>query len=309
MILTVTLNAAIDKRYVMSSIDKGEVNRVVSCKAVPGGKGLNVSKAAAAAGYDILATGLAGGYAGKAITDGLKEYNVKEDFLQVPGESRTCINIWEEDKNCQTELLEPGITISKEDYQAFLEKFKKLVEQAQIVVLSGSLPAGLNADSYKELIQIVHAQNKQVILDTSGQALVEGLKAAPDLIKPNADEIKMLTGIEQNDIDSLIAAGRQLNEKGIPNVVISLGSKGSLLISDQGCYRAIVPVIDAVNTVGCGDTMTAGLAIGLHEKMSLKDMLKNASAISAASAMCEETGIFRAEDYNQLIPEVTVTEI
>ena len=309
MILTVTLNAAIDKRYVLPAFDKGEVNRVVSCRSVPGGKGLNVSKAASKAGADVLATGFVGGHAGEAITGGLEDYNVDEEFMRVPGESRSCVNIWEEDRGCQTELLEPGITIAPEDFDRFVDKFEQLAQNADVAVMSGSLPSGLAQDSYGRLIEAARRAGCRVVLDTSGQTLIEGIKAKPDLIKPNADEIRMLTGSGDLSLPGLIEAAKKVRGQGVDRIVISLGSEGSVLVCGEGVYRAVVPKIDAVNTVGCGDTMTAGLAIGLEQELSPEETLRMASAISAASAMSDETGMFCTEDYEELLPQIRIERL
>ena len=126
MILTVTLNAAIDKRYVVEEFREGEVNRVKECAYVPGGKGLNVSKPAAVAGAEVVATGFVGGHAGNYIEESLKAYHVTGDFYHLEAESRSCINIWDEKNQRQTEFLEPGFTVTEEEFQAFAEKFRRL---------------------------------------------------------------------------------------------------------------------------------------------------------------------------------------
>ena len=142
MILTVTLNAAIDKRYVVKEFQVGEVNRVAECTYTPGGKGLNVSKPASIAGAEVVATGFAGGHAGNYIVDSLKPFGIKSEFYHMDAESRSCINIWDEKNHVQTEFLEPGFTVSAEDFEGFCEKFKTLVPEADVVAMSGSVPKG-----------------------------------------------------------------------------------------------------------------------------------------------------------------------
>lgn len=314
MILTVTLNAAIDKRYVVSDFKEGEVNRVSECEYVPGGKGLNVSKPLAIAGADVVATGFVGGYAGEYICNRLKDYKVEDGFYRVAAESRSCINIWDPVKKKQTEFLEPGFTISDEDWQGFEEKFKDLAQKADIIAMSGSVPKGLSSEAYKKLIKIGKDSGKKVILDTSGTLLTESIEAIPYMIKPNVDEIAMLTG---NDIkpgapdyyDRVIEAAKRVKEKGVGIVVVSLGADGSIMVCDEGVYRANVPRVDAVNTVGCGDSMIAGFALGISEGLSATETLKKASAISAASAMTDVTGFFRLEDMNDLMGRISIEKI
>ena len=309
MILTVTLNAAIDKRYVVEGFQVGEVNRVKECAYTPGGKGLNVSKPAAIAGAKVVATGFVGGHAGAYIEDALKPFGVESAFYHMDQESRSCINIWDEVNQVQTEFLEPGFTVTAEDFEGFMERFKELVKQAAVFAMSGSVPKGLGAGAYPKLVTIVKEAGKKVILDTSGKLLVEGIKAKPTMVKPNIDEIRMLTGSSCDDLNEIIDAAQQIHENGVEIVAVSLGGDGSVVVCDEGVFRAIVPKIDAVNTVGCGDSMIAGFAIGLSEGLSVADALRKASAISAAAALREETGFFVIEDMERIFPQVEIQRI
>lgn len=309
MILTVTLNAAIDKRYVVDDFKTGEVNRVRECSYVPGGKGLNVSKPAAIYGAEVVATGFVGGHAGNYIEDALKPFGIKGDFYHVNAESRSCINIWDEVNHVQTEFLEPGFTLTEEDFAGFEKKFRELVKDADVVSMSGSVPKGLDGTAYQRLVKIVKEAGKPVILDTSGKLLEMGIEACPTLIKPNIDEIRMLTGSHCDTREKLIEAGKKIHEAGIEIVVISLGADGSLLICADGVYQAIVPRIDAVNTVGCGDSMIAGFALGFERRLSVQETLRLASAISASAALREETGFFVKEDMERILPQIEIKRL
>ena len=309
MILTVTLNAAIDKRYVVDDCRMGEVNRVKECTYVPGGKGLNVSKPASIYGAEVVATGFVGGHAGNYIEEALKPFGIKSAFYHVEGESRSCINIWDEVNHVQTEFLEPGFTLTEEDFRGFEEKFRELVKDADVVAMSGSVPKGLDGTAYPRLVRIVKEAGKPVILDTSGKLLEMGIEAKPSMIKPNIDEIRMLTGKSCDDLKEIIEAARTIHQKGVEIVAVSLGADGSLAVSDEGVFRAVVPKIDAVNTVGCGDSMIAGFALGISEGLSLPETLRRASAISAAAAMREETGFFVMEDMERLLPQIQITKL
>ena len=274
-----------------------------------GAKGLNVSKPAAVAGASVVATGFMGGHAGNYIEESLADYHVKGDFYHLKAESRSCINIWDEVNHVQTEFLEPGFTVTEEDFANFEEKFKGLVEKADVVSMSGSVPKGLDGRAYQRLVKICKEAGKPVILDTSGKLLEEGIKAAPTLIKPNIDEIRMLTGKHCDDINDIIEAAKAIHAGGVEIVAVSLGADGSLAVGEEGIFRAVVPKIDAVNTVGCGDSMIAGFALGLSEGLSLKETLRRASAISAAAAMREETGFFVMEDMEKLLPKIEIKKL
>lgn len=309
MILTVTLNAAIDKRYVVEGAKTGEVNRVKECAYTPGGKGLNVSKPAAVAGARVVATGFVGGHAGAYIEDSLKPFGIEAAFYHMKEESRSCINIWDTVSKVQTEYLEPGFTVSEEDFEGFVKQFRELVKDASVVTMSGSVPKGLDETAYQRLVKIVKDAGKKVILDTSGKLLAEGIKSKPTMIKPNIDEIRMLTGSHCDQESEIIEAAKKIHENGVGVVAVSLGAKGSVVVSDEGIYRAFVPKIDAVNTVGCGDSMIAGFALGFSEGVSIRETLRKASAISAAAALREETGFFVKEDMERIFPQIEIQSI
>ena len=309
MILTVTLNAAIDKRYVVEDFKIGEVNRVKECVYTPGGKGLNVSKPASIAGAKVVATGFVGGHAGNYIEAELKPFGIESAFYHMEQESRSCINIWDTVQKKQTEFLDPGFTVTEKDFEGFVEKFRELVKDANVVAMSGSVPKGLDGTAYQKLVAIVKEAGKKVILDTSGKLLTAGIESRPTMIKPNIDEIRMLTGSQCDDLNEIIEAAEQIHANGVEVVAVSLGGDGAIVVSDEGVYRAIVPKIDAVNTVGCGDSMIAGFALGFSEGLSIADTLKKASAISAAAALREETGFFVMEDMEKIFPRVEIQKI
>lgn len=309
MILTVTLNAAIDKRYVVDGFLEGEVNRVAKCSYTPGGKGLNVSKPAVIAGGEVVATGFVGGHAGQYIEDALKPLGITSAFYHLDGESRSCINIWDGKKEIQTEFLEPGFEVKEEEFQGFLQLFQTLIEKADVVAISGSVPKGLDGTAYQKMVKMVKDAGKKVILDTSGNLLKMGIEACPTMIKPNLDEIRMLTGKSCDSLEDMVEAAKKIHSQGVEIVAVSLGAEGSFVVSESGVYRARVPKLHAVNTVGCGDSMIAGFALGLSENLPIDEILKKASGISAASALREETGYFRMEDMEKLLPEIEITRI
>ena len=309
MILTVTANAAIDKRYVVERFGVGNVNRVKSCSANAGGKGINVARVASIVGEKMTATGFLGGHAGKFISERVEARGIKSDFVWCDGESRTCINIWDEVNKQQTEFLEPGFEVTQEDCDRLVEKFTSLLPECKVVTISGSTPKGAGPDLYRRLIRNAEAMEKPVLLDTSGRLLEECLLERPTLIKPNIDEIRALTRNPMNSRASLLRAASELHLDGIRIVVISLGGDGSLVSTDEGAYEVKVPRIDAVNTVGCGDSMIAGFAVGISRGLALKETIRLASAVSAANAMRLETGFIVKEDMEELLPRIEIRQI
>ena len=309
MILTVTANAAIDKRYVVEGFGVGNVNRVKSCVANAGGKGINVSRVASIAGEKVTATGFLGGHAGKFISEHVQEYGIKSEFVWCNGESRTCINIWDEKEKKQTEFLEPGFSVTEEDCNALLEKFSLLLKECRVVTISGSAPKGAGSGLYRKMIEKAREEGKPVILDTSGTLLEDCLLARPTMIKPNIDEIRALTKRPMNPRESMLRAAQDLHDDGIEIVAISLGGDGSLVSCQEGVFDVKVPKIDAVNTVGCGDSMIAGFAVGMSRGLSMEETIRLASAVSAANAMRLETGFIVKEDMERLLPQIRIKKI
>ena len=288
MIATVTLNAALDKEYRLEKMQAGTVMRVTSCQATAGGKGLNVARVAAALGAQVTATGFLGGHTGAQIEEKLRQTTISPRFVQVEGESRTCINIIEDNKR-STELLEPGFTVSESDREHFLNEYAKLLQQSSVVTLNGSLPAGCPPEFYAQLIKMAKDAQVPVLLDTSGKALSLGLEALPTLVKPNQDELRGLLGGEPG-LEQSIAAAKTLHARGIAYVVVSLGKDGALMVCSEGVLKGTPPDVPVVNTVGCGDSMIAAFAVAMQRGDNPREMLQYALEISSASAMHPATG-------------------
>lgn len=309
MITTVTLNVSVDKAYkIKGCVRPRTVSRVEECTNTAGGKGLNVARIAALCGEEVQAAGFAGGFNGGYVRKMLDEDGIQNQFTEVKSETRSCINILAED-GTSTEYLEPGAPVTEEEWQRFLQDFAKMTGSSSVITISGSAPQGLEAGCYKTLIEEVKRQGKQVILDTSGVYLEEGLKAVPTMIKPNQEELEALLGIRIQNREELIRAGKQLKSRGIPFVVISAGADGALLICEDGIYHGRPPKLEAVNPVGCGDSMVGAFAVAMSRSKTPEEALAFAVAVSAANAMNEGTGRFRREDMEQILGNVSVERI
>jgi tagatose 6-phosphate kinase len=311
MILTVTANASIDKRCVVDDFTDGEVNRIRECVYSAGGKGLNVSHAAHIAGEEVTATGFLGGHAGHFIEEELQKEGIISDFVWCRGESRSCLNIWNEAKKEQTEFLEPGFSITSDKEEELVNKVRGLLSKVSVMTISGSVPKGSGSGLYKKLVSLGNGMGKKVILDTSGKLLSESLEAdeKPFLIKPNMDEIRMLTGKNVSSVEEIKEAADVLHAKGIPTVVISMGGDGAVMSAREGVFRAVVPKINAVNTVGCGDSMIGGFAVGFTAGLDVPECLRLASAVSAAAAMTDRTGFLYREDMEKMLKQIKIERI
>lgn len=309
MISTVTLNVSIDKAYkIKGSVESGKVIRVLECNNTAGGKGLNVSRVISICGEEVLATGFVGGHCGALVEDLLENDNIKNQFTHVNSETRSCINILDEN-NISTEFLEKGSSVNENEIDKFIEDFNKIIDNSNIITISGSVPQGVPTDIYATLIKMIKAKNKKVILDASGDLLKEGIKALPTMIKPNSEEMENLLGISINNREEVIKSAIKLYESGIELVVVSLGGDGALLVCEEGVYHGKPPKIKVVNTVGCGDSMVAAFAVAMERGYSNEDSLKYAVSISAANAMTFSTGNFNSKDADSIFENTIIEKI
>lgn len=308
MILTVTLNPAVDKTYQTEELFCGRVNRMRSVTNIPGGKGINVARILNQYGEKVTATGFLGGFPGKWIDSRLREMGIDSDFVEVDGETRSSMNVVA-DNGFVTEILEPGPQISGEKLEEFCAHFSELVKQASMVVLSGSAAPGIPENIYARLIREAREAGGETILDTSGELLREGVKAAPAVVKPNRKELEYLIGHRLRDKEDLKAAAGLLLDCGVKQVVVSLGDKGLLLMNREQCLYAKAPKVKADNTVGCGDSVVASFVMSKCKGEPDAQMLRRAAAISAASATAFESGFVPMELADELFEEINVEEI
>lgn len=305
MILTVTLNPAVDKTYTADSLILGQVNRMQSAVNIAGGKGINVTKILRQYGCRTAACGLLGGYTGLFIDGHMREIGTDCRFTKIEGETRSNINVIAKD-GYVTEILEPGPEISESELKSFIDSYKEAVKECECIVMSGSAAKSIPADIYKRLIVIGNECGKKCILDTSGEALRCGIEAHPYMIKPNHKELEYLIGHKLTDIEEIIKAAEKLRCGGIELVVVSMGSRGLLSISETQALWARAPFVKAVNTVGCGDSVVASYAMSFIKGEDIYTSLKRAAATAAANAATLRSGEFSAELAEELFDEIQI---
>ncbi len=308
MILTVTMNPSIDKLYMVDGNSLGTVMRVQQVSNTAGGKGLNVSRICAQLGEQVTAMGLIGGHIG-GYFESLIGPGIRKAFTHTASETRSCINVWDTSTGISTEYLEPGAPITLEEAERFFADFRRELESATAVTISGSLPKGAPADSYEKLIGWCHEQDKMVLLDTSGENLRRGVAAKPDFVKPNTDELAQLLGHPVQGMDEAVKAAKQLHETGIPYVAVSLGAQGAIFVCKEGAFHGKPPKIAPKNTVGCGDSMVGGFAVGLSRGLCAEETLRTAVAVSAANALTISTGSYDPADFDKLYPRVQIERL
>lgn len=309
MITTITLNTAVDKLYLVDNVVPDTVMRVKEVSNTAGGKGLNVSKVAALAGEKVTATGFLGGFNGRYVAAMLEAAGINAKFTEIDAETRSCINIRNLATGSHTEYLEPGSAVTKQNLDEFINTFKQILPQSDVITISGSVPDGTPKTFYADIIMLCKDAGKPVIVDTSGDLLIEAARAKPTVIKPNTDEIEQLLGEKPKSMDGIIAAAKKLQAGGIEYVAVSMGKYGSVLACNEGVFKGETPDIPVVNTVGCGDSMTAGFAVGISRGYSAEKMLSFATAISTANALEIQTGHIRKENLERLLIEVKTKKL
>ncbi|MFK0225641.1 1-phosphofructokinase family hexose kinase [Streptomyces sp. NPDC090303] len=303
MILTVTLNTALDLTYRVPALVPHASHRVTQVIERPGGKGLNVARVLAALGYETVATGFAGGATGATLRDLLAQTPVRDELVGTAGPTRRTVAVVDTASGDTTQLNEPGPSVTAAEWTAFRARFSELLGGAAAVALCGSLPPGIHVGAYAELIRLARTAGVPVLLDTSGEPLRRGIAARPDLVKPNAEELAQLTGAREPH-----RATRDARRRGAHAVISSLGPEGLLAATPEGLWRAAPPAAVRGNPTGAGDSAVAGLLSGLVDGASWPDRLTRAVALSAATVLSPVAGEFDPAAYEELLPRVKVVE-
>ncbi|MEW2046842.1 1-phosphofructokinase family hexose kinase [Streptomyces sp. NPDC005476] len=305
MILTVTLNTALDLTYHVPVLRTHASHRVTEVRERPGGKGLNVARVLAALGHEVTVTGFTGGATGRAVRDLLTgTAGVVDALVPVTGATRRTVAVVDARTGDTTQLNEPGPVIAAAEWSAFQEAYEGLLGDADAVALCGSLPPGVPVGAYAVLVRAARAAGVPVLLDTSGEPLRRGVAARPDVIKPNADELAELTGSHDP-----ARATQDARRRGAHAVVASLGAEGFLAVTPEGRWRAAPPRRVHGNPTGAGDSAVAGLLSALVEQLPWPDRLSRAVALSAATVASPVAGEFDRTAYEELLGRVTVTAL
>ena len=309
MIFTLTLNPAMDKTVVIENFSPGGVNRIKSLRVDVGGKGINVSKCLKSLGCESTAAAFWGGAAGQRGIDFLRKNGIGSLAVTVPEDTRTNLKIIDPIRHENTDINEPGPTISEENLAELTEKLDAAIAPGDILILSGSLPKGCPSSIYRDLIERYQGKGAKIYLDADGENFRLGITAAPALIKPNIDELNRHLGAELKDVPEIAAAAKEFLKLGIEEVVVSLGGDGALLVKEGLCLKADGLSVPVLSTVGAGDSMVAALACGAEKDLTDDQRLKLAIAISAASVMCSGTQAPEAEQIEKLYHQVIIREV
>jgi 1-phosphofructokinase family hexose kinase len=296
MIITVTLNAAIDKTLAVPNFRLGRRHRAVEQTSMAGGKGVNVARALKALGQPVIATGVAGGPTGTRIIEQLTEEAILNDFVRIHDESRTSTAVVDPTTGVQTEINERGPEVSEAELELFVDKLLYLAKGAGVCVFSGSLPPGVPADLYARLIQELKRLDVTTVLDSEGEALRHGTRAEPTVISPNQPEAEELVGHEFADNEDLPAAVGEMVEMGAREAILTLPTGCIAVVGDEHdrrLYRASIDpgLVDARSPVGSGDAFLAGYVACRYTGRAPNESLRFAVACGAESVQHFGAGV------------------
>lgn len=299
MILTVTLNAALDVTYQVPRIDWDGVNRVAAVHRRAGGKGVNVARVLAALGQDVLVTGLAGGPTGQAIEADLQAAGLPHAFVGIAADSRTTLVVADTPRTAL--FNEPGPEVTAAEFGRMVGRFTDLLATAEAVVISGSLPRGVPLDAYATLAAVAADHGVPAIVDADGEPLRHAPGGRPSIVKPNAEELARAVpegGPEEG--------AQALRGRGAESVVVSMGADGLLAVTPDGIFRARMPYKVQGNPTGAGDSLVAGLALGLVERSPWPERLMRAAALGAAAVAAPVAGDFDRDVYADIHPRIVI---
>jgi 1-phosphofructokinase family hexose kinase len=319
MIITVTLNAAIDKTLAVPNFRLGRRHRAVEQTAMAGGKGVNVARALKTLGMPVIATGVAGGPTGTRIIEQLTDEAILNDFVRIREESRTSTAVVDPTNGEQTEINEKGPSVSEAELDLFVDKLLYLAKGAGVCVFSGSLPRGVPDDLYARLIVEINRLGCVTVLDSEGEALRVGTRAEPTVVTPNEPEAEELVGHEFSDEEDQPAAVREIVELGAREAIMTLpsgciallrdGSAGSSADLQLLSARVDASVVEARSTVGSGDAFLAGYVAARYQDREAADCLRFAVGCGAESIQHFGAGVLDPREVERLLSEVRVERL
>jgi len=308
LILTITLNPAVDVNYKMNSFSLDTVNRVDEVSKTAGGKGLNVARVLHQLNEEVATTGFLGGSLGDFIRREITTLGLQDYFIEISEDTRNCIAVIHNGK--QTEILEAGPKIKEDEANIFLEKFADFIQKVTMITISGSLPKGLPSNFYVKLLEIAEQYETPVLLDTNGTLLAKTLSEhKPLLIKPNEQELGDFLQKKLEREEDIIASLYSEQLVDIPWVVVTLGESGAIVKHRNNIYKAIIPKVDAINPVGSGDSVIAGFAAGFSRNLLDDQLIKFALTMGVLNALEDKTGHINPKKIESIMGQIEVEKI
>lgn len=309
MIATVTLNPSLDRTVTVEELVLDETNRWTNLRRDPGGKGINVSRVVHELGGKTIAYGFIGGIDGETLKHLLRQQGVRFDFTSINGEIRSNFIITDLKTRRQTRIDAPGPQISKSHLKKLTAKISRIKPKPDFLVLAGSVPPGVPDDIYRQLIDEAKKNGIKTVLDSDNKWLTEGIKALPNVIKPNVHEAGELLGRQLRDEAAIIKAVKTLVKRGIEVAVISRGKDGLIVASEETLIKVIPPRVEVRSTVGAGDSTIAGLVLKLSQGARIEEAARWAAAAGTSATLTPGTELCRQQDVEKLLHRVKVMKL
>ncbi|MBM3118072.1 MAG: 1-phosphofructokinase [Chloroflexi bacterium] len=309
MIATVTLNPSLDKTVTVDELVIDETNRWTSLRRDPGGKGINVSRVVHELGGETIAYGLIGGIDGKTFKHLLRQQGVPFDLTSIREDVRTNFIITDLKTRRQTRIDAPGPHISRHELDNLINRIANIKPKPDFIVFAGSVPPGIPDDIYRRLIEAAKNNGIKTALDSDEKWLKEGIKAKPNVIKPNVHEAEELLETELANEEAIVRAAKTLVNQGIEVVAISRGKDGLIVATGENVLKAVPPQVEIHSTVGAGDSTVAGLVLKLSQGYGIKEACRWAAAAGTAATLTPGTELCRREDVEKLLPQVKVEQL
>jgi 1-phosphofructokinase family hexose kinase len=312
MIITVTLNAAIDKTLEVPSFTPGRRHRTVEQTTMPGGKGVNIARALKRLGQPVIATGFAGGPTGTRIVESLNDESILNDFARIHDESRTNTAVLDPTNGAHTEINERGPAVSAQELELFREKLLYLAQGASICVFAGSLPRGVEPDVYYSLVREVRRLGVVAIVDTDGQPLRQAMRAEPDVVSPNELEAEELVGHEFNDDDDRAQSVVEMVRQGAREAIMTVADGCFARIVEAAgpaLYRVRIEEQEARSVVGSGDAFLAGYVSARYSGQDPVDCLRFGVACGAESTHHFGAGLLDPGRVERLLADVEAERV
>jgi 1-phosphofructokinase family hexose kinase len=312
VIITVTLNAAIDRTVAVPNFNQGHRHRSVESRTVAGGKGINVARALAGLGRPVIAAGLAGGPTGHRLIEELAEEGIVHDLTPIGEESRINLAVIDPTSGEQTEINERGPEVTEDEVGVFLDRLDYLARGARICVLAGSLPPGVDTELYARIVRELRQREVIVVLDSDGEPMRAGLRAGPSMVVPNVLEAEELVGHEFSGPADLAAGLAQLLELGAEEAVITLPEGCVAALGPPGgrsFYSVATPSLETVASVGSGDAFLAGYVAARYDGAPAADCLVYAVACGAESTQHFGAGTIDPEQVDRIRASVELKEL
>ena len=309
MIVTVTLNAAIDRTLTVPNFQLGHRHRASQALTLAGGKGINIARALKLLDVPVVATGLVGGRTGQRILEELSAEAILNDFVRIEEESRTSSAVVDPTAGTFTEINEWGPHVTREELETLLEKLHYHARGADFVVFAGTLPRGVEEGFYAEAIRDLNRHGVRSVLDTEGEPLRRAIEADPYLVSPNQGEAEDLVGQELVEQEDFVFALDEIAELGARNVLVTQESGCYALLREnrhKTAYHASAALVDTISPVGAGDVLLAGFIAALAAGRPTEDALRSAVAAGTAATLEVGAGRFDPRQASRLASEVDV---